>query len=143
MCYLELCCARDFPINPGYYFETCLVVDHRESEAVYGRDEYRIRTVLTSGRRLAGFGRCSIYNQLSIIEADQSAPLSTPLHTFSFRLTTNAILGPEMLGYFLELRAIVHENRFVNIALNSADAEVKWEGRGQFIISLRPGCLAL
>lgn len=143
MPYLELYCARNFPINPGYYFETCLMVDHREFEAVYGRDEYRIRTVFPSGRRLAGFGRHSIYNQPSIIEADPSAPFFAPIHTFSFRLTTNAILGPEMLGYFLELRAIDHDNHFVSIALDSADAEVKWEGRGQFTISLRPDCLAL
>jgi len=40
MPYLELCCARDFPINPGYYFETCIT----EIDLPRPRDITAIRT---------------------------------------------------------------------------------------------------
>jgi len=132
----EWIAQKDIEVIPGNYFESTVLVGDTMDPNTVGRDEFRLASLIKSGKCLAGFGRKSAH--LGLMEAAPSnwVAIKSHISEISFKINTDIIHCPGQLASYLSLDIATDGGTATNIPLDRSDVRIDWPSRGTFVVSI-------
>lgn len=144
----ELVAEVACPVSVGDFFQLWLSADHRVVAGSEGRDDYRVNSILFSGKRVAGLGRKvetrpnSAWAVVGATEAPVAQPVEVdPDHHFRLRLhiLTNVFPDTGLLVSQIAIRLFEGDGRPIpDVSLRRPDLAVIRAGQGEFVVDITP-----